>query len=780
MKNGILWEIENIQIKKLKNEMYLHLEGWAFSKNKKELSYALLINDKNLSIELLTTEYKNIQKIYEPYLDTGNIGFSIHVPLQEEVQSLCFMISSEEEVVSYVLSKEQIQDIISFGEIEYSIEEFKYDLAKGEYHLTGFAREITGASLQFMIMNQDNQEVCFEKSFSTENNGFKFSFSSAENQEYTLIIQSIHDQKRIPLISETKASKIPTSKLAYTLKKGMRYLRRNGIVRTAKRVFLRKKEVFRYNEWLKNQEPNEKEYASQAQMLFPYSPKISVIVATFNTKESYLKEMIDSLVEQSYSNWELCIADGSTTNDVECYVKEHYGNEERIVFKKLEKNYGISGNMNAALEMVTGEYVGLFDHDDLLTKNCLFEIVSSLQEKRHDVIYTDEDKLDDESHLFVEPHFKPDFSIDQLCSHNYITHFFVVHMNLVKKVGGLREEYDGSQDHDFILRCCEEANSVHHIPKILYHWRMHLASTAMNPESKMYCYTSGKKAVQAHYDRQCISATSQMMPYPLYGMYRSYYQNPGNPLVSVIISNIKTKKDVEQCLSSLQKKNTYANLEILLCSEKKLNVKQDIPIHYISSKNEAISCAQGDYLLFIDSQLSVLEPHAIEEMLGIAMRTDTGCVGAKILNKKGNIEHCGIVFDSKGMISYAFSGLKEDAFGYMGKPLITCNYSLISSACFMMKKRDLEAVGGFEESYDELCSQMDLCLKLRSADKVNVVNVFSVWQAEKSIGKKKENLFSNILFKNKWEAVFQKGDPFHNVNFNYEVAPFMVPYKKEF
>lgn len=781
MQKSIIWEIEQIQLKKLKHEMYINIVGWAFSKNKEDLTYHLYLNGTELPIQINTVQYKDIQNIYTKYLDSSDIGFTLSVPFRDEIEELVFKICTENEEVLYSPSKQEMQDITSVGEIEFFIEEYKYDVAKKEYYVIGWAHDITGAPVTLEILNEENQVIDVTLSQNVDiSNGFKLTFPSEVDRKYQLKIYSNNDEKEILLISETSQSNIPTSKFAYTMKKGFRYFKRNGFIRTLKRIFLRKGELIHYNDWLREQQPSKEELIRQSQMNFKYAPKISVIVATFNTKESYLKEMIDSLVYQSYSNWELCIADGSTNNGVEVYVKEHYNTDPRIVFKKLEKNYGISGNMNAALEMVTGEYVGLFDHDDLITPDCLYEIVSSMQEVHHEVIYTDEDKLDDESHLFVEPHFKPDYSVDLLCSQNYITHFFVVKKELVDMVGGLREEYDGSQDHDFILRCCEQANSVHHIPKILYHWRMHLASTAMNSESKMYCYTSGKKAVQAHYERLHIRAKSEMMPYPLYGMYRSYYGTPGNPLVSIVIHSIVDAKILENCITSLLEINEYKNIEIILCNNEKLQLNIQIPVQWTISKNEAVQIANGDYILFLNANLVPTHAASLSEMLGYAMRKDVGCVGSKIINTKGNIEHCGIIFNEKGYVAKAFYGLKEDAFGYVGKPLIVCNYSIVSLACLMIKKSDFIAIGGIENGYSEVFEETDLCLKICSLKKVNIVTPYSVWQIRKSLGSEREYLFSNSEFKNKWKEVFERKDPFHNPNCNYDIAPYIVPFKKEF
>ena len=529
---------------------------------------------------------------------------------------------------------------------------------------------------------------------------------------------------------------------------------------------------------------------------------ISIIVATFNTKEEYLKEMIDSVRNQSYSNWQLCIGDGSTNDSVEKYVKEHYGDDSRIVFKKLEKNYGISGNMNGALELVTGDYVGLFDHDDLLTPDCLYEFVASMQEVHHDCVYSDEDKLNDKTKKLEDPHFKPDFSIDLLCSHNYITHFFVVNMDIVRKVGGMRSEYDGSQDHDFIFRCVEQANSVHHVPKILYHWRMHPLSTAMDPESKMYCYTSGKKAIESHFKRVGIDATVEMLPRPLYGMYHCKYTVKDHPLVSILIPNYNHKDLLKGCIESLMNVNTYSNIEIVIVENN--STEQEIfdyykeleetysnikviyykgDFNYSKINNYGVKYTHGEYILFLNNDTKVIEPDSIEDMLGVCQREDVGAVGAKLLYEDDTVQHCGVVVGYHSYATAAFSLIDRNDFGYMGRPRVSWDVSAVTAACLMTKREIFDEVGGFDEDFKVACNDVDLCLKIRSLNKWIVEDVFSVWYhyESKSRGledtpEKQARFQSEIArFQKKWPEILKNGDPFHNPNFDLDKGPFTYP-----
>ena len=483
-------------------------------------------------------------------------------------------------------------------------------------------------------------------------------------------------------------------------------------------------------------------------------------------------------------------------------MKEHYGDDSRIVFKKLEKNYGISGNMNGALELVTGDYVGLFDHDDLLTPDCLYEFVASMQEVHHDCVYSDEDKLNDKTKKFEDPHFKPDFSIDLLCSHNYITHFFVVNMDIVRRVGGMRSEYDGSQDHDFIFRCVEQANSVHHVPKILYHWRMHPLSTAMDPESKMYCYTSGKKAIESHFKRVGIDATVEMLPRPLYGMYHCKYTVKDHPLVSILIPNYNHKDLLKGCIESLMNVNTYSNIEIVIVEnnsteqeifdyykeleETYSNVKviyYEGDFNYSKINNYGVKYTHGEYILFLNNDTKVIEPDSIEDMLGVCHREDVGAVGAKLLYEDDTVQHCGVVVGYHGYATAAFSLIDRNDFGYMGRPRVSWDVSAVTAACLMTKREIFDEVGGFDEDFKVACNDVDLCLKIRSLNKWIVEDVFSVWYhyESKSRGledtpEKQARFQSEIArFQKKWPEILKNGDPFHNPNFDLDKGPFTYP-----
>ena len=703
------------------------------------------------------------------------------------------------------------------------IDEFSYNEETKTYQVKGWAFSYEKEPITFSILNAAGKEVEFDYkskgrvdlyslSMVDEDQidcGYTIKWKGNAKEKYSFVLKTKNYQSK-EILQEKRSSQNVLSKvpklfkmLSYQhFKNGFRILKKKGFSGVIDRIVHGSNNWAEYDEWFNATKVTKEELERQRNTEFEFAPMISIIVATFNTKEEYLKEMIDSVRNQSYSNWQLCIGDGSTNDSVEKYVKEHYGDDSRIVFKKLEKNYGISGNMNGALELVTGDYVGLFDHDDLLTPDCLYEFVASMQEVHHDCVYSDEDKLNDKTKKFEDPHFKPDFSIDLLCSHNYITHFFVVNMDIVRKVGGMRSEYDGSQDHDFIFRCVEQANSVHHVPKILYHWRMHPLSTAMDPESKMYCYTSGKKAIESHFKRIGIDATVEMLPRPLYGMYHCKYTVKDHPLVSILIPNYNHKDLLKGCIESLMNVNTYSNMEIVIVEnnsteqeifdyykeleETYSNVKviyYEGDFNYSKINNYGVKYTHGEYILFLNNDTKVIEPDSIEDMLGVCQREDVGAVGAKLLYEDDTVQHCGVVVGYHGYATAAFSLIDRNDFGYMGRPRVSWDVSAVTAACLMTKREIFDEVGGFDEDFKVACNDVDLCLKIRSLNKWIVEDVFSVWYhyESKSRGledtpEKQARFQSEIArFQKKWPEILKNGDPFHNPNFDLDKGPFTYP-----
>lgn len=451
-----------------------------------------------------------------------------------------------------------------------------------------------------------------------------------------------------------------------------------------------------YEVWFEEHKVTAEELENQRGQTFAWEPKISIIVPVYRTPIRYLEEMVDSVISQSYQNWELCIADGSGGDqEITDRMKRYCAVEKRIKYKILEKNEGISGNTNRALELATGDYIGLLDHDDILAPDALYEVVKTLQSEKWDILYTDEDMLNQGKHC--NPAFKPDFSIDLLRSHNYITHFFVVKKCVVDRIGGFDKRYDGSQDYDFILRCIEQTDKICHIPQILYHWRIHEQSVAGNPESKLYAYDAGKRAIEAHLQRMGIEANVEMMD--LWGMYHVTYATPGEPLVSIIIPNKDHIEDLGKCITSVRNISTYSNYEIIIVENNSeepstfqyyRELEEDYgnikvvewkdKFNYSAINNFGVSYAQGEYLLFLNNDTELISPNALREMLGHCMREEVGAVGAKLLYADDTVQHAGVVIGFGNYAGHVNTNIKRDDCGYMNRALINCDYSAVTAA----------------------------------------------------------------------------------------------------
>ena len=821
---ALKYSIERFEFHDLKTKQFITIVGWCYQEDNESVNYRIKLDGKEVDFELFRPGREDIINGYDLGFKNTHIGFRLTVPCDIETTSIevnAYTDTLSECILNY--DQRKINKYRDKRGIRSYIDEFSYNEETKTYQVKGWAFSYEKEPITFSILNAAGKEVEFDYkskgrvdlyslSMVDEDQidcGYTIKWKGNAKEKYSFVLKTKNYQSKEILQEKTPSqnvlSKVPKlfKMLSYQhFKNGFRILKKKGFSGVIDRIVHGSSNWAEYDEWFNATKVTEEELERQRNTKFEFAPMISIIVATFNTKEEYLKEMIDSVRNQSYSNWQLCIGDGSTNDSVEKYVKEHYGDDSRIVFKKLEKNYGISGNMNGALELVTGDYVGLFDHDDLLTPDCLYEFVASMQEVHHDCVYSDEDKLNDKTKKFEDPHFKPDFSIDLLCSHNYITHFFVVNMDIVRKVGGMRSEYDGSQDHDFIFRCVEQANSVHHVPKILYHWRMHPLSTAMDPESKMYCYTSGKKAIESHFKRIGIDATVEMLPRPLYGMYHCKYTVKDHPLVSILIPNYNHKDLLKGCIELLMNVNTYSNMEIVIVEnnsteqeifdyykeleETYSNVKviyYEGDFNYSKINNYGVKYTHGEYILFLNNDTKVIEPDSIEDMLGVCQREDVGAVGAKLLYEDDTVQHCGVVVGYHGYATAAFSLIDRNDFGYMGRPRVSWDVSAVTAACLMTKREIFDEVGGFDEDFKVACNDVDLCLKIRSLNKWIVEDVFSVWYhyESKSRGledtpEKQARFQSEIArFQKKWPEILKNGDPFHNPNFDLDKGPFTYP-----
>ena len=589
----------------------------------------------------------------------------------------------------------------------------------------------------------------------------------------------------------------------YTIKKGFRYLKHYG----PKEFWIRLHERFEpeevpYGPWYEAYVPDESELEKQRKHRFTYEPLISVAVPAFRTPETFLIQMVESLLAQTYSNWELCIANGSPEDTVMKGVLEQYMKKDsRIRVSELTENKGIAGNTNAALEMAEGEFVGLLDHDDLLAPNALYEVVRALEADRElDAVYTDEDKVTTELDEHFQPHLKPDFNLDLLRSNNYICHFFVVRRSVVKKAGGFRQEFDGAQDHDFIFRCVETARKVGHIPEILYHWRTHKASTADNPASKMYAFDAGKRAIEAHLER---TGTEGVVTHtPDLGFFRVKYPVQGNPLVSIIIPNKDEKETLKDCIESIRKKTEYENYEIIIVENNSTTeeifqyykeLSQDPRIrllrwkkefNYSAINNYGVSHARGEYLLFLNNDVKIITPGWIKEILGVCQRPEVGAVGVKLIYPDNTIQHAGCVIGIGGIAGHMFVDMPANRTGYLHKASILQDMSAVTAACMMMKRTAFEEAGGFTEKLSVAFNDVDLCLKVRKNKKLIVYDPYvelyhmesKTRGAEDSTEKVRRFQEEIEYMRCQWIDILKNGDPYYNKNlsltkWNYSLRP---------
>lgn len=589
----------------------------------------------------------------------------------------------------------------------------------------------------------------------------------------------------------------------YTIRKGLRYFKHYG----PKEFWIRLHERFEpeavpYGPWYEAYIPDDTELEKQRKYKFSYSPLISVAVPAFRTPEVFLRQMIDSLLAQTYSNWELCIANGSPEDKKMQAVLDQYTNKDsRIHVKILDQNLGIAGNTNAALEMTQGEYAGILDHDDLLAPNALYEIARYLEnDPEADGVYTDEDKVTTELDEHFQPHLKPDFNLDLLRSNNYICHFFVVRQSIIRKVGGFRQEFDGAQDHDFIFRCVEEAGRIGHVPEILYHWRTHKASTADNPASKMYAFEAGRRAIEAHLERMGQKGT--VTHTPDLGFFRVQYPVQGSPMVSIIIPNKDEKESLEACLHSIKEKTAYQNYEILIIENNSVSeeifayykeIEKDPKIrvlrwerefNYSAINNFGVQHANGDYLLFLNNDVTVITPDWIEEMLGMCQREEVGAVGVKLLYPDNTIQHAGCVIGIGGIAGHMFVDMPVNRTGYLHKASIIQDMSAVTAACMMMKRTAFEEAGGFTEKLAVAFNDVDLCLKVRKSGRLIVYDPYvqlyhmesKTRGAEDSEAKVRRFQEEIEYMREHWIDILKNGDPYYNKNlsltkWNYSLRP---------
>ena len=534
--------------------------------------------------------------------------------------------------------------------------------------------------------------------------------------------------------------------------------------------------------------PGEEQAAVERNTVFPNMVKISILVPLWNNRREFQTEMLDSVMNQTYGNWELCLADGSDAEhsyigDI-CreYAKESDG---RIVYKHLEKNGGIAGNTNACLAMATGEYIGLLDQDDILHPSVLFEYVKAINEQGADYLYCDETtfKSGDINHMLTM-HFKPDFAPDNLRANNYICHFSVFKRTLLDGNELFRTKYDGSQDHDMILRLTDNAKKIVHVPRLMYYWRSHAGSVASGIDAKPYAIEAAKGAVAEHlrkhgYEHFKIESTRAFET-----IFRIRYQIIGTPKISIVIANKDHADDLRRCITSIVEKSTYDNYEIVIVENNSTTKEirdyysellgfdydtalaeclasaeenktvcegenSDLGVitaeaeglagfkvklvifkgtfNYSTVNNLGVKYASGEYILLLNNDTEVITVNWMEELLMYAQREDVGAVGAKLYYGDRTIQHAGVVIGLGAHRTAGHTHYKQHRqnLGYMGRLCYAQNVTAVTGACLMVKKSLYEEVGGLDEGFAISLNDVDFCLKLREKGLLNVFTPFA-------------------------------------------------------
>jgi len=551
--------------------------------------------------------------------------------------------------------------------------------------------------------------------------------------------------------------------------------------------------------------PTPEQRKEQSETIFPKKIKISILVPLYNTPKQFLTEMIDSVVNQTYQNWELCLADGSDAEHsfVETICKEYIARDQRIVYHRLEKNEGISGNTNECYKMATGEYIGLFDHDDILHPCALYEYMKVICEQDADYIYCDEATFKNgEIDNMITLHFKSDYAIDTLRANNYICHFSVFSRELLEGTELFRTQFDGSQDHDMILRLTTNAKHVVHVPKLLYYWRSHKGSVALDISAKTYAIEAARGAVSDHLRTQGFKNFEVISSRAFETIFRIKYQVLSNPKVSIIIANKDHYTDLNRCISSIIDKSTYENYEIIVVEnnstdadikdyyteiEKLPNVQvvtYEGEFNYSKINNFGASFATGEYILLLNNDTQVIALDWIEELLMFGQRSDVGAVGAKLYYEDKTIQHAGIVI---GLGAHRTAGhthykVNYENVGYMGKLCYAQDVTAVTGACLLVKKSLYDQLGGLDEGFAVALNDVDFCLRLRELGYLNVFNPYcELYHFEsKSRGMDDEGAKAaryneeSAKFREKWKSQLEAGDPYYNPNFSLDRSDYSL------
>ncbi len=784
-------------------------------------------------------------------------------------------------------------------------------------------RDDRGERLPARFVPMQREDVAAIYKLKSSELGFDIEFPYERGRDYFLIIKETEGQAegvrtvstaKVKIneeiiakrnsVSHRKREKLLALANTETLKVAWDFFKENGARALWKKSVHKLKgisEDYDYSEWYEKTRISEEELEAQRQEMKALSesgaelPLISIVIPAYNTPEKYLRMLYDSLKAQTYTRFEVCVGDGSEgageqAMSVEAVTREYAASDSRFKYKKLERNLGISGNTNEALKMAEGDFIALCDHDDELTPDALYEVARAIRENpKALLIYTDEDKVDFDGKAYFEPHFKSDYNPDLLTSVNYICHLTVLKRELLEKTGGFRHEFDGAQDYDFFLRCCEEATgeerertelffslmrdnaseascygektcdrsearinelsektglsgeavrkllngefiseTVIHIKKVCYHWRCHKNSTSFNPESKLYAFEAGKRAIMEHYKRTGVEA-DRVEDGVTYGFYHSILKLPRglsegcgpDEKVSVIIPNKDHVDDLDKCIRSLIRNSDFRRLEFVIVENNSTEEKTEEyyrkiegnPEYFISKEGNSPSCggpsvseieikvvrwprefnysainnfgvlrSTGEYLLFLNNDVELINPASVSEMLGVMQRPEVGVCGARLLYEDDTIQHGGVVVGFGGIAGGCFIGLHEKENSYMHRAMCSQDYSAVTAACLMTKREVFMAAGGFYEGLAVAFNDIDYCMAVRALGKLVVYNPYVTFHHYESKSRGLEDTPEKVerfngeiaVFADRWGEILKDGDPYYNPNLTLRKSNFAL------
>lgn len=791
---------------KMNDPTILLVTGWFAENQQKDTQIKFLVDDEKLDYEVeeRKSSYVIGKKLSSKKTIDTEYFYWVRLPENLEGKKQ-FIVKRIEKKKNHQVAEIKISDILKMrkeiaGNVDLVGEEKGVPVIRGWVACaekpTIEICSITGKNIPVKIRQRVRRDVMFEFPEIPQEQvvGYEIKLSEIKEKNVQLVIRGCGKKyTKNCRISYGKIEKVLVKSQEKLVKSAI-YVKNNGIKHTVVRGYekLFHKEKNDYRSWRKKYILSKEELAAQKKERFTYEPKISIVIPLYKTPEKYLKELIDAVRAQTYSNWELCFSDGSGgETPLRKTVRTYQKKDSRIKMVCSAKPLQISANTNAALKIATGDFIAFADHDDLLTADALYENIKVLNENPEiDFIYSDEDKIDMNGKDYFEPHFKPDFNLDLLRTTNYICHFVVVRKTIVDEIGGLKSEFDGAQDFDFVLRCTEKTSNIYHIPKVLYHWRAHKDSTAENPESKMYAFENGAKAIQAYYDRNGIDATVEMRR-DFLGIYRTIYHLGSKPLVSIIIPNKDHIDDLKKCIAAIEEKSTYENLEYIIVENNSTeeetfayyeNLQQENKrvkviawkdeFNYSAINNYGVTFAKGEYLLFLNNDTEIINRDCIEEMLGYCMRDDVGIVGARLYYPDDTIQHAGVIVGIGGVAGHCFTNMPKEGPGYFARAFCAQDYSAVTAACMMVKRSVFEEVNGFDEKLKVAFNDIDFCLRVRETGKLIVYNPYAeLYHYEsKSRGQddteEKENRFNSEidLMQLRWQKILTEGDPYYNPN----------------